>query len=102
MTTPLIRGRMAFLIAGLLLVVALVQGQGIDSTLVGTVTDSSGAMVPGSQVTATNRNTGRRYVQYPPTGCGQYRMEHLAGGILRCGRQRASLRRTPARTSCCN
>ena len=45
MITPLIRGRIAFLMTGLLLVVGLLQGQGIDSTLLGTVTDSSGAAV---------------------------------------------------------
>ena len=80
MITPLIRGRIAFLVTGLLLVVALVQGQGIDSTLVGTVTDSSGAGVPGSQVTATNRNTGVM-TSTSTNGAGQYRIEHLPVGF---------------------
>ena len=79
MTTPLIRGRIAFLATGLLLVVALLQGQGIDSTLMGTVTDSSGAAVPGSRVTATNRNTGV-VTSTSTNGAGQYRIEHLPVG----------------------
>src|SRR6185295_9477862 len=80
MNTPLIRGPIAFLIAGLALVVALVQGQGIDSTLVGTVTDSSGAVVPGSQVTVTNRNTGV-VTSRSTNGAGEYRIEHLPAGF---------------------
>jgi hypothetical protein len=79
MITPLIRGRIAFLIAGLLLAVALLQGQGIDSTLVGTVTDSSGATVPGSQVTATNRSTGV-VTSTSTNGTGQFHIEHLPVG----------------------
>ena len=79
MITTLLRGHIAFPIVGLLLVVALVQGQGIDSTLVGTVTDSSGAAVSGSQVTATNRDTG--IISSTSTnGAGQYRIEHLPVG----------------------
>ena len=80
MNTPLIRGRIAFLLAGLALVVVLVQGQGIDSTLVGTVTDSSGAVVPGSQVTVTNRNTGV-VTSRSTNGAGEYRIEHLPAGF---------------------
>src|SRR5882757_3973096 len=80
MITPLIRGRIALLVAGLLLVVALLQGQGIDSTLVGTVTDSSGATVPGSKVTTTNRDTGV-ITSTSANGAGEYRIDHLAVGV---------------------
>ena len=76
---PLIRGRIASIIASLFLLVALLQGQGIDSTLMGTVTDSSGAAVPGSQVTATNRDTGV-VTSTSTDGVGQYRTEHLPVG----------------------
>src|SRR5665213_2011513 len=76
---PLIRGRIALVCVGLFLVIALAQGQGIDSTLVGTVTDSSGAAVPGSQVTATNRNTGV-ITSTSTNGAGQFRIEHLPVG----------------------
>ena len=80
MITPLIRGRIAFLIAGLVLVVAPAQGQGIDSTLVGTVTDSSGAVVPASHVTATNRATGV-ITSTSANGVGEYRIDHLPVGF---------------------
>ncbi len=76
---PLIRGRIAFFVAGLFLAVALVQGQGIDSTLVGTVTDSSGAAVPGSRVTAANRSTGV-ITSTSTDSVGQFRIEHLPVG----------------------
>jgi len=75
---PLLRGRIAFF-AGFFLVGALLQGQGIDSTLMGTVTDSSGAAVSGSRVTATNRDTGV-VTSASTNGVGQYRMEHLPVG----------------------
>ena len=76
---PLIRGRMALVCMGLALMVALAQGQGIDSTLVGTVTDSSGAAVPGSHVTANNRSTGV-ITSTSTNGAGQFRIEHLPVG----------------------
>src|ERR1019366_8197558 len=76
---PQIRGRIALLVAGLFLLVGLLEGQGIDSTLVGTVTDSSGAAVPGSQVTATNRSTGV-ITSASTDGVGQFRFEHLPVG----------------------
>src|SRR5579859_1742681 len=79
MTTPLLRGRIAFFVLGLLLVAALAQGQGIDSTLMGTVTDSSGAAIPKSQVTVTNRNTGIA-TSTSTDGVGQFRIEHLPVG----------------------
>ena len=77
---PLIRGYIAFIFAGLFLVGALLQGQGIDSTLMGTVTDSSGAAVPGTRVTATNRDTGI-VTSTSADGVGQYRIEHLPVGF---------------------
>src|SRR5882757_4495939 len=80
MMTPLIRGRITFIFAGLFLMVALLQAQGIDSTLMGTVTDSSGAAVPGSHVTATNRDTGV-VTSTSTNGAGQYRIEHLPVGF---------------------
>jgi len=72
------RGLTTLVVAGLFLV-ALLQGQGIDSTLTGTVTDSSGAAVPASQVTATNRSTGV-VTSTSTNGAGQYRIEHLPVG----------------------
>src|SRR5258706_5232761 len=80
MMTPLIRGRITFIFAGLFLMVALLQAQGIDSTLMGTVTDSSGAAVPGARMTATNRDTGV-VTSTSTDGVGQYRIEHLPVGF---------------------
>ena len=80
MITPLLRGRIAFVAASLFLVVGVLHGQGIDSTLLGTVTDASGAAVPASRVTATNRNTGV-VTSTSTNGAGQYRIEHLPVGF---------------------
>src|ERR1700722_7549083 len=79
MITPLIRGRIAAVLSGLFLAVGLLQGQGIDSTLVGTVTDSSGATVAGAHITATNRSTGV-VTSRSTNSAGEYRIEHLAVG----------------------
>jgi hypothetical protein len=68
------------ILAGLALSAVLVWGQAIDSNLVGTVTDSSGAAVPKSQVTATNKGTGLKYSALTD-GVGQYRINHLPVGI---------------------
>src|SRR5438067_392942 len=79
MKTLLVSSRGARILAGLAFGVALVSGQGIDSTLVGTVTDPSGAGVPDSQVVATNRDTGIHY-SATTNGTGQYRIDHLPVG----------------------
>jgi Carboxypeptidase regulatory-like domain/TonB dependent receptor len=76
----LIPSRITLTVAGLFLVVTLLPGQGIDSTLMGTVTDSSAAAVPRSQVTATNRDTGV-VTSTSTDGVGQYRIEHLPVGF---------------------
>ena len=67
------------MVAGVLFMATLLLGQGIDSTLVGTVTDPSGAGVPGSQVTATNRDTGVQ-TSTATNAVGQYRIDHLSVG----------------------
>ncbi len=72
-------GRIAFLVAGLFLLGAVLEGQGIDSTLVGTVTDSSGAAVAGTRITATNRSTGV-ITSTTTNGVGQFRIDHLPVG----------------------
>ncbi len=80
LVAPQSRNRIAFVFMGLFLVGTLLQGQGIDSTLVGTVTDSSGAAVPQSRVTATNRDTGVVTSTFT-NGVGQFRIEHLLVGL---------------------
>ena len=75
----LLNPRAARILASLVFAVTLLCGQGIDSTLVGTVTDPSGAAVPGSQVVATNRSTGVK-TSATTNAVGQYRIDHLAIG----------------------
>ena len=68
------------ILAGLAWSAALLSAQVIDSNLVGTVTDSSGAVVPKSQVTATSKGTGLKYSALTD-GVGQYRLNHLPVGV---------------------
>jgi len=68
------------ILAGLALGAALLSAQAIDSNLVGTVTDSSGAAVPRSQVTAANKDTGVKYGVLTD-GVGEYRFNHLPVGL---------------------
>ena len=65
-------GLLAFAVTG-------VQAQITSTTLVGTVSDSTGAVVPGAQVSATNVDTNfKRTVQ--SNGEGAYRLEFLPVG----------------------
>ena len=68
------------ILAGLVLSAVLVWGQAIDGNLVGAVTDSSGAAVPKSQVTAADKSTGLNYNTFTD-GVGQYRLNHLPAGV---------------------
>ena len=68
------------ILAGLAFSAVLLSAQAIDSNLVGTVTDSSGAAVPKSQVTAANKDTGVKYGAVTD-GVGQYRINHLPVGV---------------------
>ncbi|NOT61281.1 MAG: carboxypeptidase regulatory-like domain-containing protein, partial [Acidobacteria bacterium] len=53
------RIRLSFLtLIGCLLISAPVKAQNIYASLTGTVTDQSGAVVPGATLTATNTDTG--------------------------------------------
>jgi hypothetical protein len=61
-------------------VVAL--GQAIDGSVVGTVTDASGAAVVGAEVTATNVATNVS-ANAKTNGSGEYRFDHLLNGTYR-------------------
>ncbi len=50
-----------------------------DSVVVGTITDSSGAGVPGATVTATNKDTGVKYTTQT-TSQGEYRLNNVPVG----------------------
>jgi hypothetical protein len=61
------------------LLAAAAFGQGVNSSIVGTATDATGAVVPGLQVTATNIKTGVRSTAVTD-GTGSYRMPYLQPG----------------------
>ena len=58
MSTSFLMRRAAILVCLFLLVQNFAYGQGATATIFGTVTDPSGAVVPGAQVTVTNSATG--------------------------------------------
>src|SRR5579872_7189478 len=60
---------------------ALVFGQSERGAITGTITDSSGAVVPGVEVTVTNVDTNVPY-SMPSTGTGTYRVLNLPPGKL--------------------
>jgi hypothetical protein len=63
----------------ILLAVSLSFGQVTTTNMIGTVTDSTGATVPGAQVTITNTGTG--YTRTTKTNTqGEYRLEFLPLG----------------------
>jgi hypothetical protein len=57
----------------------LMMAQVTDSSVVGTVTDSSGATIPRSEIKAFSRTTGVEYA-VSADGSGQYRIDHLPAG----------------------
>src|SRR5260370_4245357 len=58
---------------------AALLGQAIDSTLVGTVTDGTGAAVPNANITATNKDTGVKYTSVTNSS-GDYRLNNVPVG----------------------
>jgi hypothetical protein len=80
MTTTFFSLRATRIFAGLIFAAALLCAQGIDGTLVGTVTDPTGAVVSNVLVTATNKDTGVKYGT-STDGAGGYRIDHLPVGI---------------------
>ena len=69
----------AFLMFG---AIAALYGQEIRGSMVGNVTDASGAAVPGAQITITNEGTGIKYTT--TTGAvGTYTVPDLLAGVYR-------------------
>lgn len=60
-------------------VTASLFAQAVDSTLVGTVTDSTGAAVPNATVTATNKETNVTYTA-ETNAAGEYRLNNVPVG----------------------
>jgi hypothetical protein len=67
------------ILAGVIMSASAVYAQTTSGDIVGTVTDTTGALVPNAQVTATNQQTN---VKYPATanGNGEYRISNLPSG----------------------
>jgi hypothetical protein len=59
---------------------AMTEAQTSTSRIIGTVTDSAGAIIPGAKVTAKNEATGVTYTQ-PSTGAGLYGFPSLPVGV---------------------
>ncbi len=86
----------------------LLNAQNITGTILGSVTDASGALIPGAEVTATNQQTSE-FTKSTTGGLGTYEVPYLKPGVYRievttrqrdrdgetCGRSYAG-RRTPA------
>ncbi len=58
----------------------LLFGQGGTGSITGSVTDSSGAAVPGATVTATNQGNGFKR-EVTVTGAGEYSLAGLTPGV---------------------
>ena len=74
--------RFASLIALLLVASVCLFGQGTTSRVVGTVTDPTGAIIPGAQVTLTNENTAVSFTT-TTTQTGTYVFEAVQVGTYR-------------------
>jgi hypothetical protein len=79
MNTRIIATRLLLFLAVLALLTPAVYGQAMDSNLVGTVTDASGAAVPEATITALNRATGVKSTTVTNTN-GEYRLNNLTVG----------------------
>ena len=71
--------RRAVLVSLLLMLPAIARGQ--EATLTGTVTDSSGAVLPGVSVTAVHDASGNRFVGVTDE-LGRYRIAVRVGGYV--------------------
>jgi hypothetical protein len=68
-----------WLIAASLLFAAMLFGQATDGIIVGAVSDSTGAAVPGAAITALNKATGVKYTAETNTS-GEYRLNNVPIG----------------------
>ncbi len=71
--------RLFTLLAALCLSTAALFGQAMDSILVGTVTDTTGASVAGAAIIAANKDTGVKYTSVTST-TGEYRLNNIPVG----------------------
>ena len=68
-----------WLVVASLLFATMLFSQTTDGTIVGTVTDSSGAAVPGAAITAISKTTGVKYTSVA-NATGDYRLNNVPSG----------------------
>src|ERR1700760_2807063 len=73
---------LGMVLLGLFLVVGNVQsfGQDVNASLAGSVTDTSGAVIPGAKLTLTNESSGAQQ-NYQTDAGGEYNFRNLPPGI---------------------
>jgi len=69
-----------FVSASLFLAVAVTFGQSDRGTVTGTVSDATGAVIPGASVVATNTETATRY-ETVSTETGNYTLSQLPAAV---------------------
>src|SRR5437867_894915 len=72
--------RLLFLSVSLFLAVAVTFGQSDRGTVTGTVSDATGAVIPGASVVAANTETATRY-ETVSTETGNYALSQLPAGV---------------------
>ncbi len=77
MMRPIIGSIFVLLVLGF---TQVLQGQAVNGTLLGTVTDATGAAIPGAQVTATLTGTGAIH-QSETNGSGNYTFPDMQPGV---------------------
>ncbi len=70
----------SLLALGILFAVSFMQAQSTGGRIIGSVTDSSGAVVPGAKITLTNQATGVSY-NSESTGTGDFSVLQLPVGV---------------------
>ena len=83
---------MSILFASLLVLSVGAYGQAVSGTLLGTVTDASGATIPGAKVTLTEQNTGVSR-STDTTTAGYYAFPDLAPGVYSVSIQQQGFKR---------
>src|SRR6266478_6447263 len=84
--------RMVVCIMVCFLAIGIAYSQAINATLVGTITDSSGASVPNAKVTITEVNTGISRTANT-NNSGNYTFADLPPGVYTVGVEQAGFRR---------
>src|SRR5438874_12407432 len=79
-------------LAALLLCGSIASAQTFYGSIVGTVTDASGAVMPGARVTVTNLGTAETH-SMDTTGEGLYQFVNLVPGKYRLDLEKAGFKR---------